>query len=191
MTAIIAIYGAILSTIVAFLHIRSFYVAQQFVYVQISRSWNLEQEFVEFLICNRSNLVTEIREVMIGNYGNGGKVGFHMLWGHSVSLFKDARSKVKLPLPVVLSPGEAVTCTYSSGEAVADIEKFSKARVAAGMDDVNSNLFYVEVEHSRANRPREVMFEIGEEYLGGRTSSWRALTTWRNRWRFWPVDRTS
>lgn len=74
MTAIIAIYGAILSSIVAFLHIRSFYVAQQFVYVQINRSWNLEQEFVEFLICNRSNLVTEIREVMIGNYGNGGKL---------------------------------------------------------------------------------------------------------------------
>lgn len=113
-----------------------------------------------------------------------------MLWGHSLTLFKDARSKVELPLPVVLSPGEAITCTYSSGEAVADIDNLSKVRVA-GMENVYSNLFYVEVEHSRTNRPREVMFEIGEKYLGERTSSWRAMTTWKNHWRFWPVNRTS
>jgi len=93
MTTLVAIYGAILSTLIAALQIRNFYLSQKYVHIKIERTFDLEQEYFDFVISNRSSVVTEIREVMIGIYGVGGDVGFHVLWGSGVSLFKGAASE--------------------------------------------------------------------------------------------------
>jgi len=151
MTAFIAIYGAILSTLIAFLQIRNFYLSQKFVHVQVRRWLSLEQETVEFIITNRANAVTEIREVMIGIFGVGGDAGFHQLWGSSANLFKgngDDKKAKELEKPMLLAPGEAVVCNYSSRDAKQSIEFFSKPPMRE--KDTLSNLFYLEIEHSRA-----------------------------------------
>lgn len=162
MTALIAIYGAILSTLVAALQIRNFYLSQKFVHVKIERTFDLEQEYLDFVISNQSNMVTEIREVMIGIFGAGGKAGFHMLWGTGAALFKGAASddkSEKLKTPTVLQPGETVVCRYSSTDAIRDIQYVSKSPIAK--EDTLSNLFYIEVEHSRSNKPKEVIIRNG------------------------------
>ena len=189
MTVFIAIYGAILSTMIAVLQIRNFYVSQKYVHVQIERSFDLEQEYLEFVICNRATMVTEIREVMVGNYGDGG-AGFHMLWGKGGDLFKGARrdhEAIKVRTPLTLQPGETVVCRYSSKDAVRDIEFFSKTPIDG--EDTYSNLFYIEIEHSRANRPKEVLFDMDGQYLNQLTTAWTDIAGLKARCSLWPVNR--
>jgi len=188
---LLAIYGALLSTAVAAVQFWGFYSSRRFVHVQVRRSFDLEDEHVEFLISNRSNLNTRIREIMVGIYGVGGQAGFHMLWGSGLKAFKlsfdDAGDEIELP--AILCPGDVVVCRYSSADAKRDIEYFSKKPFSWNKDDKLSNLFYLEVEHSRANTPIEVLFEMDVPHLNNLVAPWKRLTGARQRWRFWPVDR--
>jgi hypothetical protein len=194
MITLIAIYGALLSTLIALLQMRQYYSSQKFVHVQVRRTRDLSQEYVEFVISNRSGLSTEIREIMIGAYGRGGEVGFHVLWGSGATPYKTTkpgRDGNKVDLPASLSPGETLVVRYSSSDALKDIQFFSREDALPWQkDDKLSNLFYFEVEHSRANKPKEVLFEMDRNYLKDAVYSWREITSAKERLRLWPINRS-
>jgi hypothetical protein len=190
MTAFIAIYGAILSTVIALLQIRSHWNSQKYIHIQLRRSIDLEHEYIDFIIGNRSSLVTEVREVMIGCYGLGGN-DFHMLWARGQSLSKGstyAPAIMDIHTPCALGPGETLICRYASGDAVHDLEDFSQTPIGDG-DDKHSNLFVLEIEHSRSNKPKSMLFEMDPKYLGEAAMPWRSLASLKMRCVLWPVKR--
>ena len=147
-------------------------------------------EGLDFYITNRAKDATVIQEVMFGNYAMHPEVGFHYTWGRSCNLFKERNrkdTKESIKLPFRLEAGDTVFCSYDSVKANDDIKFFSRASLSA--NEQNSNLFSIDVEHSRSNKERTYLFELDPEYLVDSCIVWDNKVPLFQRWKYWPVQK--
>jgi hypothetical protein len=148
-SAILAIYGAILSTTLAFIQIGNFQRSKKYLETEIGRSYTSSDELVEFKISNRSVHKTEIQNIMIGicEMSDGGFVRSFAARGFDPtksSHFWD-REGDDINFPFSLSPGESIYVTFSSTDAnnfISEDRSYLQSRVLL------ANVFEFEIEHS-------------------------------------------
>ncbi|RUU44522.1 hypothetical protein EOC93_10940 [Mesorhizobium sp. M6A.T.Ce.TU.002.03.1.1] len=189
-SAVLAIYGALLSTMLAFIQIGNFQRSRRYLEITIGRSFNTTDENVEFKISNRSNNKTEVQNIMIGicEMSNDGFV--RLFAAHGFESFKTShfwdKRETPLELPFALNPGESVYVDFSSTDANSFI---SRDRSYLPESVILGNAFELEIEHSQGN-PRRAYFSmdprklIAEEELKEADS----LSLWRSH--IWKFDRS-
>jgi hypothetical protein len=188
-TTWLAIYGAALSSLVAGLQIYRYFMESKFVVVDVQRGVDLTSESIHFRISNRSAQSTQIQEIMISGFGAGDDGDFHVIWGSGVSFFKLARvgddieERAALDLPYSLQPGESVWVNFTSEDCQRQIEYFTTPPFGAD-DFQQSDLFEIEISHSRSPSSYRMNFEIDPEYIQAPLEAWRTMVPFWQRRRF-------
>ncbi len=165
MTTALAIYGAVLSSVIAMFQIRNYILSMRFIDIEVHRYLGSQSELLEFTITNRSPEMTQVHGTMIEHYVWGGDVGFHSLWGAEVTPYRghfEDPDTVKMPYH--LKSGEALKCRYSSEDANHDLRTFG-AMETGSERDINSELFAIEISHSRERAPKRLLFQMDRRYL--------------------------
>ncbi|TPL17389.1 hypothetical protein FJ952_16000 [Mesorhizobium sp. B2-4-10] len=186
---LLAIYGALLSTILAFIQIGNFQRSRRYLEIAISRSYAAEEEHVEFKISNRSVNKTEVHNIMIGicELSNEGYVALFTARGFEA--FKTSylweKRETSLELPFALNPGESVYVDFSSTDADSFI---SQDRSYLPESVVLGNAFELEIEHSQGN-PRRAYFAMDpSDRAEKELREADRLSLWRSH--IWKFDRS-
>jgi len=186
-TILLAIYGAVLSSLVAGFQLYKFRMESKFVVVDVERGVDLTSESIHFRISNRSTQSTQVQELMISGFGAGDDGDFHSIWGSGVAFFKLARvgdnvdERIALDLPYVLQPGESIWINFTSEDCATQIEFFTRPPFGE-QDFQQSDLFELEISHSQRTEPFCVNFEIDPQYLQTSMTKWRTMVPfWKQR----------
>jgi hypothetical protein len=119
LATIIAIYGAVLSTVLAMFSLGNYIRGRQYIVIETERSYGEKIEVVDFRIKNLSDRKTRIEEVMIENYVLDKKKEINGSSGREFSVFKTISYKgdKKLSLPFDLVSGETCYIRFDTNDA--------------------------------------------------------------------------
>ena len=151
LTEILALYGAVISSILALIQIKSALDAKRFLHVDEEQGFEVhtdnpewERGYHKFYVSNRGNAPVTIRKAVVYEYTTSG--GKHVdCWGVSINEEK---------CPITLKPGDTIAFE-------ADLKDVgSKAPGAAGIKGKRSGNRVLKLEHSQSSKDFEHKFSI-------------------------------
>jgi hypothetical protein len=165
-TECVAIYGGVLSTVLAAVQIRAAILARRFFYVSeelgIARSRHGMQSFIIFHVSNGGSAAVTIRHAWISDYRKRYERLFEWLLGRDVLIYSLEKDRRNPSLPVVLKPGDSI-------EFYADIVN----GMVQNPDDVDRVTRYLVLSHSQSRQCFEHRFKPG---ISLTSSSWVRIT---------------
>lgn len=156
---LIAIYGAIVSSVIAAIQIRKHLKEREFLTVKIERAYGEDGETIDFRISNTGGSMTRINEIFfnsndIGNDGLIQKSNGYMAEVFVHSMWDEREERIKLP--VNLLPGDTLYARLKPGGHKVLLSSSVRSDVSY------VNVFSLEVDHSQSSQRLEVHFSLSE-----------------------------
>jgi len=156
---LIAVYGAVLSSVIAAIQVRKHMKEREFLTVKIERAYGEDGETIDFRIANIGGAMTRINEIFFNSneMGNDGRI--EKTNGQMAELFVhsmwDEREESIL-LPVKLLPGDAIYARLKPG----GYKPLLDSRIRSDVPYVN--VFSLEIDHSQSPERLEIHFSLSE-----------------------------
>lgn len=155
----IAIYGAVLSSLVAAFQIRKHMREREFLTVKIERAYGEDGETIDFRIANTGGSMTRINEIFFNSNEMGSDGLVEKSNGYMAELFVHSmwnEREESIELPVKLLPGDAIYARLKPGDHKVLLD--NKIR----FDVPYVNAFSLEIDHSQSPQRLEVHFSLSE-----------------------------
>ncbi|WP_068028467.1 hypothetical protein [Rhodoplanes sp. Z2-YC6860] len=172
-TLILAVYGAILSTVLGFITVFNFLKERRILSVEAHPSFETELAHYDFVIANISSRPLTIIDCAIMNLAKTDEGGLQSDWGIEPyvlkSLFGNDKTK-KLILPRTLHPGEILIVGTNSDQIIEQFSFYASTKIAA-KTWTPTEAMQLEISHSMSKKLHKTVFKLEENELSRLTTS--------------------
>jgi hypothetical protein len=166
-TLVLAIYGAILSTVLGFIAVFNFLKERRILSVEAHPSFETELAHYDFVIANISSRPLTIIDCTFMNLAKTEDGDLQPDWGIEPyvlkSLFGDDKTK-KLKLPHTLHPGEVLIVGTNSDQIIKQFSFYAGTKMPTKTWTPTESM-QLEISHSMSKKLHKTIFKLEENEL--------------------------
>jgi|ERR1700680_415913 len=168
LTLLLAVYGSILSTILAAITVQKYLNERRILSVEPHFSFDLEKAYYNFVIANISARPFTIIDCMFNNLAKTQKGELVPDWGIGPkklsNLFGDQQPS-ELVLPLTLQPGEVLFVGLDSGDIIEQFSSYAATPIKTTDKWTPTVAMELEIVHSMSKKIHSTRFELQEKEL--------------------------